>query len=41
MLEISESQAKYFKNNIISETGNPSKVYVQWTFDDHDVNVKK
>lgn len=25
----SESQAKDFKNNLISETDNPSKVYIQ------------
>lgn len=41
MLEISESQAKYFKNSIISRTDNPSKVYVQWNFDDHDVHMQK
>lgn len=34
---ISESQAKYFQINLISETDNPSKVYVQGTFYDHDV----
>jgi len=36
---ISELQANYFKNNLISETDNPSRVYIQWTFYGHDVSM--
>lgn len=41
MLEIPESQAKYFKHNIISKTDSPSNAYIQWNFYDHDVNMQK